>query len=58
MKFENCFHTGGGEGGVGLATLVVVVVGFCGVAILTRIEIFDANLAELYLCCGGSGIYS
>jgi hypothetical protein len=31
VKFENCFHTGGGDG-------LVVVVGFCGVAILARVE--------------------
>lgn len=32
VKFENCFHTGGGEGDL------VVVVGFCGVAIFARTE--------------------
>lgn len=38
MKFENCFHTGGGafKGGGCLVTLIVGV--FCGVAILVRID--------------------
>lgn len=46
MKFENCFHTGGGEGGVGLATLVVVVVDFCGVAISIELNLSHGDLVE------------
>lgn len=40
VKFENCFHTGGGgDGDDGLAALVVVVTVFCDDAILVRLNV-------------------